>query len=278
MTGQRALKFGFLIDHRKCIGCHACSVACKEEHQVPLIDPHTNTAARADYWPSAWPGSEAAILKSYVHREQIGHSKGEYVLLPTFRLPTLIHTRSGNAKWLYEVSHTNPLWVHPHDAERLGLRTGSLAKVHMGIGYFVVRVWVTEAIRPGIVACSHHLGRWRLAKESGGDRWSTALVDLQQVGQGQWRLRQLEGIGPFASPDPDADRVWWKDAGVHQNLTFPVHPDPISSMHCWHQKVRVSPADTDDRSSLRRLHTVLPDMPIFLDGFQSGVHVSAVFL
>src|SRR5499433_4245428 len=30
------MKFGFLIDHRKCIGCHACSVACKEEHQVPL--------------------------------------------------------------------------------------------------------------------------------------------------------------------------------------------------------------------------------------------------
>lgn len=30
------MKFGFLIDHSKCIGCHACSVACKEEHQVPL--------------------------------------------------------------------------------------------------------------------------------------------------------------------------------------------------------------------------------------------------
>ncbi len=30
------MKMGFLIDHRKCIGCHACSVACKEEHQVAL--------------------------------------------------------------------------------------------------------------------------------------------------------------------------------------------------------------------------------------------------
>jgi Fe-S-cluster-containing dehydrogenase component/formate-dependent nitrite reductase membrane component NrfD len=28
--------FGFLIDNRKCIGCHACTVACKSEHQVPL--------------------------------------------------------------------------------------------------------------------------------------------------------------------------------------------------------------------------------------------------
>jgi Fe-S-cluster-containing dehydrogenase component/formate-dependent nitrite reductase membrane component NrfD len=29
-------KFGFVIDHRKCIGCHACTVACKSEHQVPV--------------------------------------------------------------------------------------------------------------------------------------------------------------------------------------------------------------------------------------------------
>jgi hypothetical protein len=26
--------------------------------------------------------------------------------------------------------------------------------------------------------------------------------------------------------------VWWSDAGVHQNITFPVHPDPVSGMHC----------------------------------------------
>jgi anaerobic selenocysteine-containing dehydrogenase len=198
----------------------------------------------------AWQWPEYAVptyIKSHVHRDHIDHGKGEYVLLPTFRLPTLIHTRAGNAKWLYEISHTNPLWVHPRDAERLGLRAGGLAKVQTEIGYFIIRAWITEGIRPGIVACSHHLGRWRLAKEAGGNRWSTALADLQQPEPGQWRLRQLEGIMPFKRPDPDSDRIWWKDAGVHQNLTFPVHPDPISGMHCWHQKVRVELAGPDDR-------------------------------
>ena len=29
-------KYGFVIDHRKCIGCHACTVACKSENLVPL--------------------------------------------------------------------------------------------------------------------------------------------------------------------------------------------------------------------------------------------------
>jgi len=30
------VRYGFVIDHRRCIGCHACTVACKEENQVPL--------------------------------------------------------------------------------------------------------------------------------------------------------------------------------------------------------------------------------------------------
>jgi len=30
------MNYGFVIDNRKCIGCHACTVACKAEHNVPL--------------------------------------------------------------------------------------------------------------------------------------------------------------------------------------------------------------------------------------------------
>jgi Fe-S-cluster-containing dehydrogenase component/formate-dependent nitrite reductase membrane component NrfD len=30
------MRYGFVIDQRLCIGCHACTVACKEENQVPL--------------------------------------------------------------------------------------------------------------------------------------------------------------------------------------------------------------------------------------------------
>jgi Fe-S-cluster-containing dehydrogenase component len=30
------MQYGFVIDHRKCIGCHACTVACKSENLVPV--------------------------------------------------------------------------------------------------------------------------------------------------------------------------------------------------------------------------------------------------
>jgi Fe-S-cluster-containing dehydrogenase component/formate-dependent nitrite reductase membrane component NrfD len=33
---EAPVQYGFLIDQRTCIGCHACTVACKTEHQVPL--------------------------------------------------------------------------------------------------------------------------------------------------------------------------------------------------------------------------------------------------
>ena len=195
-----------------------------------------------------WPEqSVPGYIRSHVHWSNIDRAQGEMVLLPTFRLPTLIHTRSGNAKWLYEISHTNPLWIHPDDARRLGVDTGDLLKIATAIGFFVDKAWVTEAIRPGIVACSHHLGRWRLSESTGGERWSTALVDLQQIGPGRWRMRQIHGVRPWKSDDPDSERVWWEDAGVHQNLTFPVQPDPVSGQHCWHQKVTVTRPGPDDR-------------------------------
>jgi anaerobic selenocysteine-containing dehydrogenase len=197
-----------------------------------------------------WGWPEFALpeyIESHVHRKHLDRGRGEYALVPTFRLPTLIHTRSGNSKWLYELSNTNPVWIHPEDAERIGVETTHLVRISTRIGHFVNKAWVTEGVRPGIVACSHHLGRWRLFDDNGTDKWASCKVAREETAPGKFRFRRLEDIKAFESSDPDSKRVWWSDGGVHQNLTFPVQPDPVSGMHCWHQRVRVERAGADDR-------------------------------
>jgi hypothetical protein len=100
------------------------------------------------------------------------------------------------------------------------------------------------------VACSHHLGRWRLTTDgqggAGQEGWAASKVVREELAPGSYRFRRVEGIKAFKSTDPDTHRIWWTDGGVHQNLTFPVQPDPISGMHCWHQAVRVEPAHAGD--------------------------------
>ncbi|MGH7163296.1 MAG: molybdopterin-dependent oxidoreductase [Planctomycetota bacterium] len=184
-------------------------------------------------WPEhAMPGS----IESHVARSRL--RDGEMLLVPTFRLATLIHSRSANSKWLYEISHKNPLWTHPRDAERLAVTERDLVRVETEIGWFVLRPFVTEGIPPGIVACSHHLGRWHLRRD--GDKCSPfASAPVEWSVQGdlhRWRRLGEAGGGG----------TWWRESGVHQNMAFPVHPDPVSGMHCWHQKVVVRRALSGD--------------------------------
>ena len=193
-----------------------------------------------------WPEyAVPAYMRSHVHPAEM--APDQMCLISTFRLPVQIHTRSANSKWLDEIAHTNPLWLHGSDAERIGVGTGDLVRVETEIGHFVLKAWVTEGIKPGVVACSHHMGRWKPAEEAApGQRQLMATVDLE-TGAGGWSLSRKRGAAPYETDDPDTSRIWWTDVGVHQNLTFPVHPDPVSGMHCWHQAVRVVKASRRDR-------------------------------
>ena len=196
-----------------------------------------------------WKWPEYAIptyIKSHIHEENMDRSKGDFPLVPTFRLPVLIHSRSANSKWLNEIANRNPVWMHTSDAKKLGIKNDDLLRINTDIGYFVDKVWVTEGMKPGIVACSHHIGRWRRPQDKVNNRWGMNTVKIENSGDGKWKMSTIKGIQPSESSDPDTSRIFWSDGGVHQNITFPVHPDPISGMQCWHQKVRIEKARSED--------------------------------
>lgn len=197
-----------------------------------------------------WKWPEHAIpsfIKSHIHPSKLDRDKDEYCLVPNFRLPTLIHSRSGNAKWLVEISNRNPIWMHPQEANKFGFKTGDLVKINTDIGYFVDKVWVTQSIKPGIIGCSHHIGRWRRPQDKIGNRWATNTVDIQKDGNGGWKMKTITGIRPFKSKDDDSSRIFWTDGGVHQNITHAVHPDPISGHHAWLQRVRIEVPGPNDK-------------------------------
>jgi len=215
----------------------------KEGFPTPSKKLELYSTTLADWgWPEY---ATPKWIPSHVHWEDLDMEGTERILLPTFRIPTLIHTRSANSKWLNEISHRHPLWIHPQDAETLGIEENGLVRISTRIGHFVISAWRTEGIRPGVVAASHHMGRWRLDQDKARS-WGSGVANISRSGS-EWNLRRQQAMAPWDSDDPDSGRVWWNDTGVHQNLTFSVQPDPISGMQCWHQRVRVTPAEAGDQ-------------------------------
>ncbi|MEA2111327.1 MAG: molybdopterin-dependent oxidoreductase [Campylobacterota bacterium] len=88
--------------------------------------------------------------------------------------------------------------------------------------------------------------------EAGMNSYGVPLAELQMDGK-EGKLQYVEGIVPFKSErfadyNKDSDNIWWDGlSGSWQNAVAPTHPDPISGMHCWHQKVILEPAQKDDK-------------------------------
>lgn len=148
-----------------------------------------------------------------------------------------------------------------HEAQWLGVRQPVLRAAHERLGHTVTD---TREINPGEVWEENEFWidlSWRIAPDGGMnirqyfeskqrpgekltiDEYYTHIFEHSVPGLPDRR----KGVEAYTSADPDSQRIWWTDAGVHQNLTFPVHPDPISGMHCWHQAVHVSQAEATDQ-------------------------------
>jgi anaerobic selenocysteine-containing dehydrogenase len=86
----------------------------------------------------------------------------------------------------------------------------------------------------------------------GNNSFGIPLAEIQMDGK-EGKMKYVEGIHPFKSErfaeyNRDSDNIWWDGlSGSWQNAVAPTHPDPISGMHCWHQKVILEPAQSGDK-------------------------------
>ncbi len=86
----------------------------------------------------------------------------------------------------------------------------------------------------------------------GMNSYGVPLAEIVMDGK-KGLLRYVEGIKPFHADrfkdyNKDSDNIWWDGlSGSWQNAVAPTHPDPISGMHCWHQKVILEPAQPGDK-------------------------------
>jgi anaerobic selenocysteine-containing dehydrogenase len=132
------------------------------------------------------------------------------LILTTYKVPVQIHSRSANCKWLTEIYHDNPAMINPLSAKSLGIKTGDKIRVKSSVGAITTAANVTEAVVPGVVAISHHLGHWEYGRYASGKK-----------------------VPIGAGDDPDLKLKHWKTYGVHPNWIIPNKPDPINGQQAW---------------------------------------------
>ncbi len=154
--------------------------------------------------------------------------KDDEMILSTFKINVHKQSRTAAVKWLAEIMHSNPAWMNPVTAAKIGVKTGDLVRVETRAGHLVTKAYVTEGIHPKVVSIPTAFGHWEYGR----------LATL--------KLKEQPKFG--GADDPDLKNVWWDDKGVHPNDIIPVVADPIGGSQGWFDTVaKVTKAGPNDK-------------------------------
>jgi anaerobic selenocysteine-containing dehydrogenase len=154
--------------------------------------------------------------------------KDDEMILSTFKINVHKQSRTAAVKWLAEIMHSNPAWMNPVTAKKLGVKTGDLVRIETKVGYLVTKAYVTEGIHPKVVSIPTAFGHWEYGR----------LATL--------KLKEKPAYG--GEEDADLNNVWWDDKGVHPNAIIPVVADPIGGSQGWFDTVaKVTKAGPNDK-------------------------------
>jgi anaerobic selenocysteine-containing dehydrogenase len=145
--------------------------------------------------------------------------------LTTFKVNVQTHSRTQNCKWLTEIYHENPAWLHPKTAAARGIKDGDMIKVKSSIGEITTKAHVTESIVPGTVAISYHCGHWAWGGYASGKACKDNYGHVCEPDcHNKWWGKNTKDKGP---------KVWRDGRGVHVNWIIPNVGDPIGGGLRW---------------------------------------------
>jgi anaerobic selenocysteine-containing dehydrogenase len=198
MTGAVTDKSGLITKNGKPIG-------------VPTGNRLINV--RVDEWAEYGFNPMPTFKQIPWHKEM----KDDELILSTFKLNVHKQSRTAAVKWLAEIAHSNPAWMNPQTAKKMGVKTGDLVRIETKVGHLVTKVYVTEGIHPKVVSIATAFGHWEYGRLA--------------------TLKLKDKPAPGAQEDPDLKNVWWDDRGVHPNAVIPVVADPIGGSQGWFDTV-----------------------------------------
>ena len=173
------------------------------------------------------------------------------------------HGRTMNLKWLAEIVHSNPAWLNPKTAEKIGVKDGDWIEItsyysrhlqetapHLNregldptkrqeVSSMRVPIVTMEGLHPAVIAMSNSCGHTQYT--------SVAQAKKQTATPGA-----LVGSDVETYHDDDWKRnMWWEDKsegdisqwkkntgnGWNQNKLLPIAPDPISGQQAFHDTV-----------------------------------------
>ncbi len=147
------------------------------------------------------------------------------LILTKFKVAVQTHSRSQNCKWLTEIYHENPAWIHPETAATRGIKHGDLINVKSSVGQIVTKAHVTETIVPGVIAISNHMGHWAYGGYASGKSCDENYGHVCEPDcHNKWWGKNSKNKGP---------KQWREGRGVHVNGIIPNAGDPIGGGLRW---------------------------------------------
>jgi len=206
---------------------------------------------------------EVDSLPIYYELSEHQNLAEDELIMTSFKWNVHNHGRTMNLKWLAEIVHSNPAWMNPKTAKKLGLKDGDWIELtsyfskdlevrspHLnhadadGSGRRVVStmrvpIVTMEGIHPKAIAMSNSCGHSQYTSVAQGKRNSDGE-------------EHLAGSDGETYRDADWERnMWWEDSsngdpskwqqntgnGWNQNKLMPIAPDPVTGQQAFHDTV-----------------------------------------